>query len=1264
MPIYVSRFRPASEQPADPAIDLTDFDLVYSEDFDGVEGAAPPSPWLFFDGFGEGTWRDTVLTTTDAYQDGNGNLRLQARIQNGEIHTSYLETLPIIDPGGVGTTWDPADGDIYMECRFNDSNFRMGGPWWAWWVLDHVGSYDGNAANGGEFDMIERFISYGKTFVAGFPNGNSLNFATHNVHWGTTSDEKNGADSFFDTNGSGIDLTDGAFHTCQFRWTTTDMTVWVDGFEVFSHTSNVLLSPHHMRLSIEYDRGTPDQSDSDPWGIGEDALDYPDLSPSYVLIDSIKVWQKNAEDPIPDPDPDPDPDPPAIKQVIIDGDWGGDVDGIGSLSVLAKGMQDGLVEVKGIGCVGYEYNNVTAVDIIMKFYGHDLPIAKQPFGTNSTPEADDRMINDLVDQFVNANHKTVIDAPTTDTLFRQVLAAADNNSITVITNGPLSNIQQLLNTAADEISSLDGEALFNQKVTHCYFMGGRYPGSGGIEWNFSGGGFGAAIAQDVVGRITRPITFIPFQIGFDGSGYEAGSILEPESRTNPLVWAYQRWFEREESTSVIGDWGSWDIITTYIAIYGSDAFTPLTTGFNLINSDGSNSWETFSDADHTMITENMDPATFVSTLLNPQMIISFENKETSAPILTGTYNLTSTGITDALGTSLDTGSPNDLWKPNVGGRIGQTGGISDRHEVVNFEGKRAIKSTFRAGEFGYGRNNSFWLSNSYDEFGYRLNFWVPSDWDLVSSAGDRIGGKTMFALTCGPGDNYNPNAVAHNGLSASAWQQGGRDVVAWPDEQWGCLLKANMASRSPGNFEFKAYHHALGGRRNGTDNIYAFRDDEFSNLFNIQGWSSGTAYWEDGFNKPIGLGQWLRIEIYAKMDTNGMDGIWELWVNGTKWLWTYNLDFGGFFGDRLNDLPGSNWVQRGDGSGGIAPAGGGWGFHSAHTSDILGGPFNSAHIPAVTRSYYIADWALYRGAETVPPDPPDPDDPDPTTRTLRTNDPNLLAYPSSWQNNQLTSGAGTPNGWQAVQHNPTALISQCSLIQDSSFGYYSNGNPVRVMQTHMYDPTGTPVDVAAGNRGEILRLFDKNGNEVRRNVNSANTYILIAFYIDNDAVPWTAPNGYFTINQQHDSGNLGEFKFQGGPYHSRIQSNRTFRQSIRGGVNPQGFGFTNLDIDVTIPFNQWCFVIVEQHYSANDGSALNRLYYRYDSLHTSWQTGPESTKANRYIINGTPNAPYFKQGIYRANEVSNIQQPWPARIRSYLMVGTTFDSVVPFVEWL
>ncbi len=74
-------------------------------------------------------------------------------------------------------------------------------------------------------------------------------------------------------------------------------------------------------------------------------------------------------------------------------------------------------------------------------------------------------------------------------VYRQTLAAAPDQSVTIISVGFLVNLADLLQSPADSFSPLTGVELVRKKVKELVVMGGHFPRGDGAEYNF--GAFGA-----------------------------------------------------------------------------------------------------------------------------------------------------------------------------------------------------------------------------------------------------------------------------------------------------------------------------------------------------------------------------------------------------------------------------------------------------------------------------------------------------------------------------------------------------------------------------------------------------------------------------------------------------------------------------------------------------------------------------------------------------------------------------------------------------
>ena len=200
---------------------------------------------------------------------------------------------------------------------------------------------------------------------------------------------------------------------------------------------------------------------------------------------------------------------PQVK-IIFDTDIGGDADDLGALVMLNNFIAKDECNLLAVMCWSTEKYAVSAIDAVDRFYQHpDIPIGTRKDSTyyeswNYTKSIADKFYHQL-------NYKNVPDATV---LYRQILSKSKDKSITIVTVGPLKNIENLIRSQADSISDLNGKELITKKVKEFVMMGGQYP-KGKNEWNFNGDMPG--VTKFVIANISVPITF---------SGYEVGAVIK------------------------------------------------------------------------------------------------------------------------------------------------------------------------------------------------------------------------------------------------------------------------------------------------------------------------------------------------------------------------------------------------------------------------------------------------------------------------------------------------------------------------------------------------------------------------------------------------------------------------------------------------------------------------------------------------------------------------------------------------------------------
>ncbi|KAL8303157.1 hypothetical protein RB597_005227 [Gaeumannomyces tritici] len=166
-------------------------------------------------------------------------------------------------------------------------------------------------------------------------------------------------------------------------------------------------------------------------------------------------------------------------------------------------------------------------------------------------------------------------------LYRRLLAAADDGSVTVASVGFLANLSALLNsTAADGHSPLAGPELVAAKVAELVVMGGQYPS--GREFNFFGDD--PSHTAHVVRAWPGRIVYSGAELG--GTVFSGGPLMERGPASDPVGAAYRYYTYGKPRQS-------WDPLTVLYATGGlGDTFEyGAESGFNRVNAtDGSNEW--------------------------------------------------------------------------------------------------------------------------------------------------------------------------------------------------------------------------------------------------------------------------------------------------------------------------------------------------------------------------------------------------------------------------------------------------------------------------------------------------------------------------------------------------------------------------------------------------------------------------------------------------------------------------------------------------
>jgi inosine-uridine nucleoside N-ribohydrolase len=268
-------------------------------------------------------------------------------------------------------------------------------------------------------------------------------------------------------------------------------------------------------------------------------------------------------------------------RVIFDTDFGPDYDDVGAITCLHGFADSGYVQILAT-MASSRHKNVAAAISVFNTYFHrpDLPIGVVRKG--GVDLADKQHWTDSVISRYPHRVKSNQEASDALSLYRQLLSAQPDHSVTIITVGFLTNLADLLESQGDQFSPLNGNDLVKKKVIYLVSMAGRFPS--GYEFN---------LAQDVrsskkvLSEWPTPILFSGFEIG---QKIKTGIALihNPDIQQSPVkdVFAICIPLASEDSAGRM----SWDETAVFVAIKGWEKYYGLKTGKCSIDEKGFNTW--------------------------------------------------------------------------------------------------------------------------------------------------------------------------------------------------------------------------------------------------------------------------------------------------------------------------------------------------------------------------------------------------------------------------------------------------------------------------------------------------------------------------------------------------------------------------------------------------------------------------------------------------------------------------------------------------
>ncbi len=295
--------------------------------------------------------------------------------------------------------------------------------------------------------------------------------------------------------------------------------------------------------------------------------------------------------------------------VIFDTDFGPDYDDVGAITLLHCFADSGWVRILATMASSKHKNAAAAINVFNTYFQRpEIPVAV--VRGNAVALGDKQHWTDSIILHYPHKIQNNQDVPDALDLYRKILAAQPDHSVTIITVGFLTNLANLLASNGDTYSSLSGYDLIKKKVRNLVCMAGRFPS--GKEFN---------LAEDV--NASRKV-LSEWPTGILFSGFEIGQkiktglplIHDDQIRNSPVkdVFAICIPQAAEDSAGRM----SWDETAVLVAVKGWQEFYDIEKGNCKINTDGFNEWEKVGETRARLI-ENESPQV-VSAVINQLLL--------------------------------------------------------------------------------------------------------------------------------------------------------------------------------------------------------------------------------------------------------------------------------------------------------------------------------------------------------------------------------------------------------------------------------------------------------------------------------------------------------------------------------------------------------------------------------------------------------------------------------------------------------------------
>lgn len=268
--------------------------------------------------------------------------------------------------------------------------------------------------------------------------------------------------------------------------------------------------------------------------------------------------------------------------VIFDSDMGPDYDDVGAITMLHAFADSGYIDILGT-IASTRYEGVAAVFNVFNTYFNrqGMPVGV-PADHALTLKDWQHWTDTVIAKYPHAikDNKEAFNAVD---LYRKLLSTQSDHSVVIITVGFTTNLADLLRSAPDNYSSLNGLDLVKKKVKQLVSMAGRFPS--GSEFNVDRD---AKASQYVFTQWPTDILMSGFEIGVK---IRSGLPLIGNNKisNSPVKDVFSICIPKDKQDS-LGRM-SWDETAVLVAVKGYKDWYKLVQGKMIVADNGANTWQ-------------------------------------------------------------------------------------------------------------------------------------------------------------------------------------------------------------------------------------------------------------------------------------------------------------------------------------------------------------------------------------------------------------------------------------------------------------------------------------------------------------------------------------------------------------------------------------------------------------------------------------------------------------------------------------------------